>query len=400
MKKIRTAAGLLVALCLAAAAGCGSPGRAEGDGEEDVQADDNAPQDTAAEDAGEAGDAAGEDLVVEDADDGDQDEPLPPPDLEVYHRRGFDFVLPADTISPDDRVDALSFRAAGGEYEPVSFIVRAGEDLDLTAAAGPLSCDDGGVMHVIDAGRLDLRVVKVWKQRGIGKLVDRPEGIDVPELLVYDDAQELHSDWSFPAENFVEGSDGGGVRLDAAAYLSFPTDGMDLAGGAVAFMFKPDWDCADEPRTRFLLNLRNEFADEIALFYNGSNSSLRLALRGGGVNAVCAADVSWSAGEWHPIAVTWDYTGGPGSGACALYIDGSRASANAGADPVSAMPPAFSFGSIPGGDRAAKGVFDELRRTGRGWWTGSSSCSCDPVALTLLKWIQNPRLTIRSWAPP
>ena len=103
----------------------------------------------------------------------------------------FDHVLPSD--APGETIDTLRIVATPGEYEPATFLVRAGaRDLrdvgaTLTALTGP---------GRIGADDLDLRVVKVWRQAGTTHKADRRGPVLVPEPLVYDDAESLRGSFT------------------------------------------------------------------------------------------------------------------------------------------------------------------------------------------------------------
>ena len=282
-----------------------------------------------------------------------------PLDIEVFNIVGFDFVLPSDEISSTEPFTGLDLRAAPGDIEPVSFVVRANSDVELTAEVSSM-VNIGGTPIPAEQIGLDLRIVRVWEQAGLGRKVDRPEGVEVPELLVYDDAQELHYGWDFFPENLVPGHDDQGVLLNNDVYTSFPTSELDLNQGTVSFWFQPNWDADSEAADHFLFNLRNTAKDEINLFFQQAFDRLVLVLEGDELYQSAVAPIDWISGEWHRVVFTWNTTGGPGNGVASLYLDGSLATELEAGNPLTVLPSVFSLGSYHGSTVPAEGVFDEL----------------------------------------
>jgi hypothetical protein len=374
MRSIKAIVPLLVAASLAAWPGPGCSCTESCEREDGTDGSDPVAPDEAPDAMDPAADGVGPD---ENAGDPAVDEvPPPPPLITVFHRRGFDFVLPRDAMRPEEQVDALSFRAATNEFEPVSFIVKADEDLTMTAAVSDLvcpGCDPSGGDAVLPTGALDLRVVKVWKQAGLGRKVTKASGIDVPELLVYDDGQELHSEWPFPADHLVDGEGGDpadrGLYLDHLTYLSFPTTGMDLQQGTVSMMFRPEDDPEMDPaEPRYLFNLRNVLENgntqDINLFYMSSSGALTLQFHiTGGTPQTWAAVIPVPAEGWHQVVLTWraDETD-PLSKIGTLYLDAADpVRTEAGIVVPTDLPAAFALGSHINGTHPAYGTFDDLR---------------------------------------
>ena len=96
------------------------------------------------------------------------------------------------TPARGDEGRPMSISACRGEYEPATFLIRAGKNLKkVRVTAGDLKDKDG---HSIPAGAIDIRVMKVWYQGGemegfgqtpLGK--GSKELLLVPELLLKDD---------------------------------------------------------------------------------------------------------------------------------------------------------------------------------------------------------------------
>jgi hypothetical protein len=100
-------------------------------------------------------------------------------------------ILPDSVLASDLAGYELSARASPGEYEPASFVVRAGAAIKgLAVEASPLTSSTGAVLP---AASVDIRVVKVWWQAtkedlpGIDCYSMLPEGAMTPELLLKDD---------------------------------------------------------------------------------------------------------------------------------------------------------------------------------------------------------------------
>jgi hypothetical protein len=94
-------------------------------------------------------------------------------------------LLPREIPVPASVGDTIRLTATPGEYEPATFAVFACRDLDdVTLHATDLR----GTAGTIPAEAVDLRVVKVWYQGGIGSIgAGSREPVLVPELLLKDD---------------------------------------------------------------------------------------------------------------------------------------------------------------------------------------------------------------------
>jgi hypothetical protein len=117
---------------------------------------------------------------------------------EADRKRGFVAfgVAPFETVLPDSLPvagtvpAAMKIRACAGEYEPVSFAIRALKPLGrLTLNASDLVCGDSR----IPADAINAHVVKVWQQAGPPTSADATMGAGslVPELLLKDDRVNL-----------------------------------------------------------------------------------------------------------------------------------------------------------------------------------------------------------------
>lgn len=84
-------------------------------------------------------------------------------------------------------LDGIHFVAAKGEFEPASFLIRSGENLEgVQLKASPLKGEAG----VIPAANLDIKVVKVWYQDGTAwhsYFGDATHRERTPELLLNDE---------------------------------------------------------------------------------------------------------------------------------------------------------------------------------------------------------------------
>ena len=100
-------------------------------------------------------------------------------------------ILPDTRCIPGEVSTRLSLAACRGEYEPVSFVVHALENiLSLTIEPTELKSSDGAV---IDSEYIDVKFVKCWYQAGntwdsAGFMVDKKIQTLVPELLLNDDS--------------------------------------------------------------------------------------------------------------------------------------------------------------------------------------------------------------------
>ena len=84
--------------------------------------------------------------------------------------------------------ETISVVAALGEYEPASFVLRAGRDLEsVWLDWNDLETENG---DVIPSGHIDVRVVKCWYQAEGAWLTEARRSLNkvlVPELLLHDD---------------------------------------------------------------------------------------------------------------------------------------------------------------------------------------------------------------------
>jgi hypothetical protein len=76
-------------------------------------------------------------------------------------------------------------QACRGEFEPASFVMRAGTNMSgMRIASSDLSGPNGSV---IPSSAIDVRIVKCWYQAGSNKYMTKDRKILVPELLLKDD---------------------------------------------------------------------------------------------------------------------------------------------------------------------------------------------------------------------
>lgn len=142
----------------------------------------------------------------------------PTDDFFVYLKPNFgeggeyNLVFPSTQPKPEEIVNELNLNVTSGEYEPISFVIYANNgDLDNVEVE---ITDLVYGNSVIPSSNIDVRVVKVWNQAGFGirswagfkggisKLkwnefgVFNKQGVLVPELLVYNDKEQLEGRYS------------------------------------------------------------------------------------------------------------------------------------------------------------------------------------------------------------
>ena len=101
-------------------------------------------------------------------------------------------LFPAEPFTPtngevapeiDGAGRAMQVQGCAGEFEPGTFMIYAGRDLNaLKVTASDLA---GSGKNVIPAANIDVRIVKNWYQGGSGARFS--EAVNVPELLLKDD---------------------------------------------------------------------------------------------------------------------------------------------------------------------------------------------------------------------
>ena len=116
-----------------------------------------------------------------------QEAALPPRFLRVYpveptkDYKITEVTYPLPTVSGS----SVSLRAAKGEFEPVSFVLRANNE-NLSGVKVRTSAFAGPNGSTIPLERVDTRLVKTWYQAGKRNIVHEGKFL-VPELLVHDD---------------------------------------------------------------------------------------------------------------------------------------------------------------------------------------------------------------------
>jgi hypothetical protein len=111
-------------------------------------------------------------------------------------------ILPAGDVTTGSISNLLNVVACRGEYEPASFVVTAGSDIDaLRVRAEDLEGPEG----IIPATQVDIKIVKCWFQSGsTGEAADKElsQRVLVPALLLNDDSL-INVDYD-KKENFLK----------------------------------------------------------------------------------------------------------------------------------------------------------------------------------------------------
>ncbi len=172
-----------------------------------------------------------------------------------------------------------------------------------------------------------------------------PEGpVEVPELLVYDDSQQLRAPFDVDEARFVDGRRGRALHVDSTYALVLPTEGWDANRGTVEFWFRPHWSAPRERNVRFLFNVRSGETDEVGLFYDGRYGALMgIVDRGAQRYRSASAPIELRAFRWYHVTLTWN-SNRDGSGSFACAIDGEIVLDFGGAFAARAMPPAIYVG--------------------------------------------------------
>ncbi len=111
----------------------------------------------------------------------------------VYARPPFETIVPASTPAPAEvqKELKLSLFACADEIEPTTFAVYAGRDLkDVGVTVASEFLSESKKVR-LPRTAIDVRVVKVWEQAGLGPLAEPGDVVSVPELLVKDDRTPL-----------------------------------------------------------------------------------------------------------------------------------------------------------------------------------------------------------------
>ncbi len=178
---------------------------------------------------------------------------------------------------------------------------------------------------------------------------------------------------------------GNAVRIfpEMARPLDFPTAGnIDFSKGAISFWFKPDWD-GDVTFEHYLFEMYDDVDHpplQLRKWYGGSPATNRFVFRFDGIvdGANCTAKpcnrqvtsgsyepdatMRWRAGEWHHVAVSWDFTLPDAEQFMAFIIDGTLGDAvETYRVSGSFDAPRFAVGSRFNGALAADGWIDDLR---------------------------------------
>ena len=158
------------------------------------------------------------------------------------------------------------------------------------------------------------------------------------------------------------------ARLAYADRLNSTNPNIDCVQGTVSFYFKPDWTSSSAggsgpgSMARMIevgTNTIGNTAGWWSLYISTNGNQIIFATSTNGAGATnLVANISWTANQWHEIALTYSQLGS------ALYLDGAWAADGSG---VQFYPSAtersagFRVGSDQNGTNQAKGAFDELQ---------------------------------------
>jgi len=106
-----------------------------------------------------------------------------------------DRILPKSSIPSSYISDTISVKASPGEFEPVSFVIRADQDINsMTIESTNLTGSDG----IIPSTDVDIRTVKCWYQGSYNLELGVQGRYLTPELLLKDDSliKVTGEDWT------------------------------------------------------------------------------------------------------------------------------------------------------------------------------------------------------------
>ncbi len=108
----------------------------------------------------------------------------------VYVPAGrFDPILPSSLPLPQETTSQLSIQACADQVQAATFCVYSQKPLQNVTVTLPN--DLQAVGHILSRNAVDVRVVKVWQQLGVGPLRSQDLAGPTPELLVKDDRVPL-----------------------------------------------------------------------------------------------------------------------------------------------------------------------------------------------------------------
>jgi hypothetical protein len=153
---------------------------------------------------------------------------------------------------------------------------------------------------------------------------------------------------------FEPGVLGSAVLLEGSDRLAYGTAGnFRAAAGTIEFWIKPRWN-GDDHTGHYFFTL----GDEFAVAKDGADN-LRFVFRADDSEAYQAYNVaSWTANEWHHIAVTWTIPGVLKTYVDAVAVISHPSSAQ---DLITAIPAEMLIGSRNGYPERPDAVIDELR---------------------------------------
>jgi hypothetical protein len=162
------------------------------------------------------------------------------------------------------------------------------------------------------------------------------------------------TDWNFGALKLNTGTS----RLGYNAYQSDGMPDITRNEGTVRFWFKPNWNSGTGPgvSSACLLQMQTTSTTQWSLNLNAAGSQLTLSYPTS--HTLSSSTLSWTAGGWHQIAVT--YSGIATN--VVIYVDGSAvtSTATSGVTWLSDVLSKFTIGSASDGSQSANGRFDEL----------------------------------------
>lgn len=298
-----------------------------------------------------------------------------PPNQWTHVALTFDGDLPRLFVDGVEDSAAVSSQSDGVQV--------AGDPLTLGALVY-----DGGAHHRFE-GRIDeFRLYdRALESAEIAALHAAPGG--EPGLLFYEsfdsDASVLANGGTGDDYQIESGLLGHAVRIpsEVEQALEFPTAGnIDFGKGTISFWFKPDWD-GDVAFEHYLFEMYDDGDHpplQLRKWYGGTPALNNFTFRFDGVvdGVICSAKpcsrqvnsnayepdatMRWKAGEWHHIAVSWDFTAPEDRHFMAFIIDGVVGEASEQYRVAGSFDaPRFAVGSRFNGAIPADGWIDDLR---------------------------------------
>lgn len=166
--------------------------------------------------------------------------------------------------------------------------------------------------------------------------------------------------------DFVSSKVMNAVRINDSDTLTYPTsDNINYQEGTIEFLFNPGFDPSSPPDSMFLYSTGNTGEDQIDIYVDYYGTLYFYFYDYYGYTKTAFADISgWNQGEWHHIAVLWEYLVGTGDMRMDLFLDGSNGSTSISGTYYAYGGPFGStmyIGSDGSSQYQAYSSFDELR---------------------------------------